>query len=106
MREKNMTPAAISLLICVILVILVIAYYWFQLRQVISGKHKSPSAVVVEQQQQKRKDDPVLAKVKPMYKPVEVGHRTGREKLFMTSKGLRSYETNEFNFPMPPRKDF
>lgn len=103
-----MTPAAISLLVCIILVILVMAYYWFQLRKKSNLSSTSQPQQQSSKKQEKRKnqdDDPILAKVKPMYKPAEVGHRSGRQKLFLTSKGLRSYETNEFGFPMPARKD-
>lgn len=105
-----MTPAAISLLVCIVLVILVMAYYWFQLRK---KPHSSSSTTASTKQSSSKKtenrknneSDPILAKVKPMYKPAEVGHRSGRQKLFLTSKGLRSYETNEFGFPMPDRKE-
>lgn len=39
-----------------------------------------------------------------MYVPKEVGHRTGQQRVFITNKGLRVYETNEHGWPMPPVK--
>lgn len=36
-----------------------------------------------------------------MYVPKEVGHRSGMQRVFLTNKGLRVYETNEHGWPMP-----
>jgi hypothetical protein len=40
-------------------------------------------------------------KMQALYRPKEIGHRTGQTRVFVTNKGLRKYEVNEFNFPMP-----
>jgi hypothetical protein len=37
-----------------------------------------------------------------LYIPKDIGHRTGTRRVFNTSKGLRVFETNYQNFPMPP----
>lgn len=107
-----MSTAAIALLVSTLLFIVVLGYYWFKLRGA-TAKIKQNGACVAQKQQQQQsqrihdgqtKNMAAVAVVKPMYKPADVGHRTGHKRVFISSKGLKVYDTNEHGWPMPPLK--
>ena len=50
--------------------------------------------------QMKRPDRPDRPR-DALYIPQEIGHRSGTRRVFNTSKGLRVFETNYQDFPMP-----
>lgn len=79
----------LGLLIVLLVVVLIVLYKKFK-----KGKPD------LEQEQAPKRSKKVA---KALYKPQEVGVRTGRKRVFMTNKGLRVYEVNEKNWPMPQR---
>lgn len=86
--------AAVSLM-----AILVAAYMWKRFR---ARPHPAQVKPTPPTSLTKVEEEVVKKFMKPMYKPQEVGHRTGHYKLFQTNKGVRRYEVNELGFPMPP----
>jgi len=67
------------------------------MRRVVDANAPSPAQV----QDRAERIDPVANAVKPLYKPQDIGHRTGNKRVFITNKGLRTYDTNEKGLPMP-----
>ena len=102
------------LVVSIVLMILFVLYYWFF---VYSTKSTSRSSRILKNDvlppNTKHRPEVVvndkgsasspqtLPGLKPMYAPKEVGHRSGQERVFITNKGLRVYETNEQGWPMP-----
>jgi Na+-translocating ferredoxin:NAD+ oxidoreductase RnfG subunit len=119
--QKN--QQTISLVILVVLCcVLIVGVYWYLKLRVKSVKAEKPQLVqqpvvpppkvndlentksrTVESIQPIIESKPHQIVVKPMYVPVETGVRTGEKHVFMTSKGLRVYEVNEFGFPLPKK---
>lgn len=84
----------VGLVIVIVLVVLVVKYKRRRAVVVAPAPTTGKPVSAVE-------DEVVKKFMKPMYKPQEVGHRTGRFKVFQTNKGVRTYEVNELGFPMP-----
>lgn len=87
-RQYELKHFGILFFFIVVLIIIVIVIY-------IRRKQK---VEIIEEQ-------PDVSKfVKPMYKPQNIGYRTGKYKLFMTNKGIRRCEVNQYNWPLPDEK--
>lgn len=71
-------------------------YYFIKSRTSTAPRHKGVSKKELD-----IRPDDVEKRVTAMYVPKDVGHRTGRKKVFITNKGLRVYETNEQGLPLP-----
>jgi hypothetical protein len=112
-----MSTSVLILLICTVLFFIALAYYWFKLRGVTSKlkqnmvqKSNNAKSSKSDELRQNRGEGKYhnegyqVPVVKPMYKPTDVGHRTGHKRVFISSKGLRVYDTNEHGWPMPPLK--
>jgi hypothetical protein len=91
------------LLVVAALFVAVIVYVYLKLKGYIGKpkplignlqelQHNIPTAKIPGQQ---------AKKMQALYRPKEIGHRTGQTRVFITNKGLRKYEVNEFNYPMP-----
>ncbi len=85
-------------------------YYLIRIRPGLMAKRKPsvrppPSAGVPDtaHREPKKVQAPEKA-LSTMYVPTEVGHPVGRERVFLTNKGLRTYPVNEYGFPLPPTK--
>lgn len=121
--SSSSSSASVYLLVAIGLMVLFGLYYWFKVRPGLSGakKHQISRKDVlgVPDTAHRAAPPPAAAAataatssfpavVPPekalttMYVPKEVGHRTGHQRVFITNKGLRVYETNEHGWPMPP----
>ena len=78
----------------VFLVILVALFFAVVVKLFITYRSTSEQK---QQQKQKQKQQ----QTNPHYQPKESGHRTGQSRLFLTNKGLRSYEVNSEGYPVP-----
>lgn len=103
----------VTLSVLIALLVVLIAYWFFYLRPKgasiwsIFGEewnpmHKKPTRKPTQAYNQPSAEDPVLARVKPMYRPQHIGQPTGEYRLFQTNKGqLRLYPVNEQGLPLP-----
>lgn len=107
------SPVYVFLLANVALFLCFGLYYWFRLRSsgppsaiskrlIPNTKSRTPAAPVAPPPPPSDVPDVVEKRIKPMYIPREVGHRTGQKRVFVTNKGLRAYEVNEHGWPLPP----
>jgi len=109
--------ALIALLVSVALFLVIIVYYWLQLRSggkslksLWKGRRGEPQSVAVRRQHSEGYDSAEEAAsdrhvLQPMYVPRDIGHRTGHKRVFITNKGLKVYDTNEFGWPMTDAKE-
>jgi len=103
MASTTSTIILVLLVFCILAALFFLVYYWFKIRQVSkSGNAKAKNNNQRQQQNQRSYKPP---EVKSLYVPQEVGHRTGKQRLFNSSKGLRLYEVNEFGAPMPQKEN-
>ena len=80
----------IFLLICVVIVFLGFLFYSRKAHIKSPQKPNAPNTRYRSAEEIQGRQNIVRA----MYVPKDVGHRTGQERVFMTSKGLRSYEVS------------
>ncbi len=111
MAKTSSSAGTYAFFVCVILIVLLLAIIAWRVwrsrevnkpgsskfivpnKQAPSTKYKTPAEV-----------DKVTEAVQAMYQPVEFGTRTGKQQVFRTSKGLRSYDVNEMGMPLPTKR--
>lgn len=93
--------ALVSLSLLVIFVCLVV-YNYKSLKQylfLVTTNKKTIHTTNTTRHEQDKKQ--VMTKY---YKPKLVGHSTGKKRVFVTNKGLRVYDVNEFGMPLPAKE--
>ena len=116
--SSSSSLVSVYFIVVVALFVLFGLYYWFKVRSASNQKRKSQisrkdvlgipdtthretvETVTVVPGDRTTVVPPEKA-LTTMYVPKDVGHRTGYQRVFITNKGLRVYETNEHGWPMP-----
>jgi nitric oxide reductase large subunit len=96
--------ALFALIVTISLLVTVGLYYWMRTKGMDWFRRSKVVLDKPSSSQKKAEKDPVVAKVTTMYKPVNVGDRTGEKRVFITNKGLRVYDVNSAGLPLPPQK--
>ena len=106
--ESQGREVTLTVLSIIIILVLVGYIYWkLKSRNILSSlgggmkKDKGPPIVSREPRAKSLNYNQVQSS---SYKPVEVGHRTEKNRVFHTSKGLRIYTVNTDEIPLPLKR--